>query len=650
METGRVALIRYIAPDGVKSVASGLLVSDRHVLTADHVAKGSLHVVSCTAGDFEVTAMLRSFRLDIDLAVLTLNDRVTGLGQLPYARVDRSQMGRVTGCITVGFPRWKKAGVQRRTAQLDGCIPTAEGLEPDADSGLRAGFLTLVGDRLPAPGAPAIACGALHEESRSPWGGMSGAGVVTGDLVIGVVRSHNLAAGGQSVTVTPITAVDNLPPELRREFCAVLGIADPHQLPMLPSPSVRTWSGLDPAELSPDVQDAFRLKLGKTCMSSDFPARWTLEGLSGFRRKLNADGQGASKVADGLTALCEALVAKPVFSSAGGGRLGLGQLQVTYRHEVGAWPDGNSADALLVEAASAWIAERRPPSGTGPLGALARFVIGVAAAVESLPADSDLMMHWIGSLGHQAPDAQAHYEQRRDRSAWLVIDLGDEPPHGASQWPTSVAWTLLTSDDLMTGDPVPCEATPDALRQALTHILRLVPPAHPLLVDLAVPRALMDEGIEHWPVLEVDGAAEPLSRECQPRLRWSRRRRDIRLHNRLVDRISQASWDGEARHWLQNDPRRACFLGGRALDPHEDQLRGLLREGCGFAIWFASGMPDSAVPQITRAIRDVPVAARRATLPDQLPDISEGHPVVIWDDPQGRARFRLPRLAALESP
>jgi hypothetical protein len=202
----------------------------------------------------------------------------------------------------------------------------------------------------------------------------------------------------------------------------------------------------------------------------------------------------------------------------------------------------------------------------------------------------------------------------------------------------------------MTGEPVPCEATPDGLRRALMDILRLVPPARPLLVDLAVPRALMDEGIEHWPILEVDGAREPLSPECRPRLRWSRRRRDIRLHNRLLDRIERASWDGGARHWLRNDPRRACFLGGRDLQSREDQLRGLLREGCGFVIWFPSGMPASAVRQITRAVRKVPVSARRGVLPDQLPDFNEDHLVIIWDDPQGRGKFRLPPLVVPESP
>jgi hypothetical protein len=50
------------------------------------------------------------------------------------------------------------------------------------------------------------------------------------------------------------------------------------------------------------------------------------------------------------------------------------------------------------------------------------------------------------------------------------------------------------------------------------------------MIDLAIPRALMDEGIERWPILEIDGHPEPLSLQCHPRFRWSRRRRDPRPH------------------------------------------------------------------------------------------------------------------------
>jgi hypothetical protein len=478
---------------------------------------------------------------------------------------------------------------------------------------------------------------------------MSGAGVAVGDLVIGVVRSHNLAAGGQSLTVTPLTALERLPPDLRQRFCDVLGIKDPARLTVLPGGPGGVQAGVPAPELSPDVRESYRLMLSTALASPDLPVSWTLDELSELQRKVKADGRGVSKEADTLAALCQALAAKPAFLAVGGSRLELGQLQVIYRREIGSWPDGNSADALLAEAASAGIAERRRLTATGPLGALARFVVGVAAALKVPPQEGDLTAGWIGSLGHQLADAQAHYSQRQDDSAWLVIDFGDEPRHDTAPWPTTVTWTLLARDDAMAGEPIRCEPTADGLRQALIEVLRLAPPARPLLVDLVVPRVLMDAGIEHWPVLEVDGALEPLSAECRPRLRWSRRRRDARLRNRLLDRIEQASWEGKATHWLQNDPRRACFLGGRDVQSREDLLRVMLREGCGFVIWFPRGMTDSAVRQIAKAIRTVPVPARRGVLPDQLPNFKENRPAVIWDDPQGRGAFRLPPLVIPES-
>ena len=236
METGRVALIRYVL-DGTACMGSGLLVDEHRVLTADHVAAGSGYRVECAGGVRGVTAVLRSGTPQVDVAVLSLDEPIRGFGRLACARVDRSRVDRVNGCVAVGFPRWKKDGDQRRSAQVEGWVPTAEGLEATADSGLRAGLLTLVGDRI--PGAPDIPVGALSDTLPSPWGGMSGAVVVAGQLMIGVVRSHNLAAGGQSLTVTPLSALDQLPAALGREFWGALGVRDPGVVLALPEV---TWA------------------------------------------------------------------------------------------------------------------------------------------------------------------------------------------------------------------------------------------------------------------------------------------------------------------------------------------------------------------------------------------------------------------------
>ena len=128
METGRVALIRYVL-GGTSYVGSGLLVDERRVLTADHVAAGGGHRVECDRGTWEVAAALRSGTPEVDLAVLSLSEPAGGFGRLGCARVDRSGVDRVGGCVAVGFPRWRKDGDQRRSAQVDGVVPTAEGLE-----------------------------------------------------------------------------------------------------------------------------------------------------------------------------------------------------------------------------------------------------------------------------------------------------------------------------------------------------------------------------------------------------------------------------------------------------------------------------------------------------------------------------------------
>jgi len=234
-ETGRVALIRFTAPDGTPCVGSGLLVNGQCVLTADHIAGGSDHVVDCQRRTHEVAQVLRTRSPTLDLAILTLKRPIAGVNPLGCARIDRKLITEIKHCVAVGFPRWKRDGHVRGSAQVNGTIPTGEGLVQTADAGLREGFLTLVGNRQPA--APPIRPGPVTEAgTSSPWGGMSG-GVVTAEgAVIGVVRSVNLAAGGYSLTVTPVTGLEHLPDrKLARRFWDALKIPDPVDLPLLPT-------------------------------------------------------------------------------------------------------------------------------------------------------------------------------------------------------------------------------------------------------------------------------------------------------------------------------------------------------------------------------------------------------------------------------
>jgi len=238
METSRVALIRYTASDGTLCAGSGLLVDASTVLTADHVAVGRDYRIDCAGQVRAVAGVLRSETAAVDLAVLTLSEPIAGVRPMKFGRIDRARIAQVVDCVTVGFPRWRKDGDLRRSAQVQGVIPTAEGLEPTADSGLRAGFFTLVGNRI--PGAPQTTSGMVADTPGSPWGGMSGAGVLTGEVLIGVVRSHNLAAGGQSLTITSITSISELPAGIRQQFWDALGITDPESIQTLPAIAAST--------------------------------------------------------------------------------------------------------------------------------------------------------------------------------------------------------------------------------------------------------------------------------------------------------------------------------------------------------------------------------------------------------------------------
>jgi hypothetical protein len=232
-ESSRVALVRLTSGDA-QFVGSGLLVNDHAILTADHIAIGFDHRVDFGGQTHEIAEVIRSGSPQADLAILILRKPVAGVGSLRYARVDRTLVTQVSNCAAVGFPRWKGTGSARKPAQVNGTIPTAEGLEQTADAGLWEGFLTLVGNRDPV--GPPIRQGPLTEAGTpSRWGGMSGAVVTAGGAVVGVVRSVNLAADNRSLTVTPLTALETLSDHaLRRSFWDALGIPDPDRLHRLP--------------------------------------------------------------------------------------------------------------------------------------------------------------------------------------------------------------------------------------------------------------------------------------------------------------------------------------------------------------------------------------------------------------------------------
>ncbi|MFD4510923.1 trypsin-like peptidase domain-containing protein [Streptomyces sp. NPDC058457] len=252
METERIACIRFTLDAEVR-YGSGLFISANTVLTADHVAEGRDHVLLRIVGDeplaeHRVTHVIRSGHSDVDLALLIVADPVPGLEPIRFARVDRSRLGRIEGCVAVGFPWWRMGGTDgglRRSAHVEGHVPLAEGFViPTAGRPTGPALLTLVGDRTPADRPPVS-----EGYGPSPWGGMSGAVVLAGPVgeqrVLGVVTMVNMAAGPQSLTVTPVTALEALQPLDYAPFARALGWGDRPEFDQLaPQLGVETrWVG-----------------------------------------------------------------------------------------------------------------------------------------------------------------------------------------------------------------------------------------------------------------------------------------------------------------------------------------------------------------------------------------------------------------------
>jgi Trypsin-like peptidase domain len=231
VETKRAVLLRYTR-DGQPRRGSGLRVGGHYVLTADHCADGTDHVVVTVDGqEHDAEIFVRTCSMSMDLAVLIVPE-LPPVDVLDCALVDRTVAADIGGCQALGFPVWKDREDGPRLAQVDGEIPTAEGADPQAAEGTMPPIsLKIMNQQIRE--RPVLK-GDI-DQAGSPWAGMSGAVISTSqDLIVGVVRGHSPSEGIGSLTATPLEALIGAPPSITRLFWTALNITDLARLPRLP--------------------------------------------------------------------------------------------------------------------------------------------------------------------------------------------------------------------------------------------------------------------------------------------------------------------------------------------------------------------------------------------------------------------------------
>jgi WD40 repeat protein len=173
---------------------SGLVISTNLVLTAAHVVgDGTVLIRVDAAGERRGHVVWRGDPESVDLALVAFDGPPVLSRPWRFGVVDRARAELVTGCRAVGFPAFKPQRgrpLRRASAQVDGVIPTAENLGQEV--------LTLRMTAVPKE---------LSSANLSPWAGMSGAAVFSGDVVIGVVADHVPSEGSSTLSIVPLTAV-----------------------------------------------------------------------------------------------------------------------------------------------------------------------------------------------------------------------------------------------------------------------------------------------------------------------------------------------------------------------------------------------------------------------------------------------------------
>jgi tetratricopeptide (TPR) repeat protein len=256
MEFDRRVQVRVHRPGKKRGFGSGYLVAPRLVLTAGHVLgdasgprPGTVTVCRPDAGDQEFPATVRWYRKDdaVDGALVEVDD---GHGwEPPESLADLrtrppQRWGQIIGTrphtVTIaGFPRMQRSpGDGRRLdEQLTGTI------RPGTGSLARRYEVFSTDPTIPVELPP--------DSKGTGWSGMSGAALLCGDLLCGVVRRDRQATGGTRLTATPLNAllVDDAFHALVTAHCQWEPILEPAEPAGLLTPAARERDLRSPAML-----------------------------------------------------------------------------------------------------------------------------------------------------------------------------------------------------------------------------------------------------------------------------------------------------------------------------------------------------------------------------------------------------------------
>jgi hypothetical protein len=502
--------------------------------------------------------------------------------------------------------------------------------------------------------------------------GFARSAVLATDFPEGLGRSDGLLTFDRAVDAGR-EQLDELSP---RPLWKAFDVAQLHYSASI-SPQSFNSVEFDGPELAWDVRERYGPFL-IAVPGHEIPTRWDRRQLEELRTLLSRE-YGAStdptgrRALDVATALSHAIEAKTVLQGVGAAEIRLAKLRNIFSRAI-TWPEHDTSfDALLVEAALVSLNQRRHQVGD-TLSPLARFILGVAFKL-GVGVDDPAVAQWLRSTDHQLADARDYSSGRvTGDPPWLLIDLGPEPMLSQVGSVDPPAWPLEVSATLHTdgADPIlmslnGCEATEagltDLLRQLLRRSAEFIDSDQGLLVDLAAPRWLLDRGVESWPVVDVNGDLEPLLNDCQPRLRWSQRRRNEKLRRAVGQRAREAEWskngsvlcgaaaadlsnDAKLGDWQDKNHRRPFVVSGPCDGTNLDILGVMLKLGYPFMVWFPTGVTESQARGVAGAGRGVPPRSRPAALPEVIrrklgPSCL---PSIIWDDPDGREGYSLPTV------